>query len=257
MTTPFNPSKAHLGGVSVVLIGLIFLGALVFAVPNKTRQGFEPHIINKTQALEIISAKEGLQGQISTLELKLKNVSPRNIASYSLLIGNARNTRDYVFSENLLSPGETAIEIIPLDGLRLATTTSPTPEAEIIVAAVKFEGHGGDGNPKYVTMLEDSYSGFKDQARHILPLLRKGLDTSETNIEQALVDLEVQSSFLSTEGANSPVSADYKSGLRLAKQHLLLRVRKLKDKKNMVNDINQRAELMKLVAVYERLLARF
>lgn len=236
----------------------LLVGAVAWATYNKSLQESQPPIINKTNTLQVVSAQENLDGQLRVLEITLKNISNRNISAYTLLLGNAESTRDYAFSEELLSPEETSIERIALTkNVGSPNTNINIGPENIIIAAVWFERGNGDGDPKYVTMLRDKHLGYKEGARRILPLLRQALERSKQNSDEALNELESQSSLLPNEDNSLAYSVDYRSGLHLAKEHLGLKIRELKAKRSVVNFMEQQTRLKKLTESYEQLVTKF
>lgn len=156
--------------IAIVLACIgIALGIGVWASARVFVQEFEPTVVNKTKALEIVSLTKVLLGETYVLKVKLKNVSTKNIMSYTYWAGPAGNTRGYAFSEKLFGPGETSEENIPVENLQTSPATSSERGADLIFGAVWFEGGTGDGDPKFIRQLKDESEGIKEQAGHILP----------------------------------------------------------------------------------------
>jgi hypothetical protein len=243
--------------VGIVLGIGIWTSARILVPRISSTQELEATIVNKTKALEIVSTTKVLMGQAYVLRVKLKNVSAKNIVSYTYLAGQAGNTRGYAFSEKLFEPGETSEEYIPYEKLQTAATTSSEREADLVFAAVWFEGGTGDGDPKFLRQLGDESQGIKEQARRILPLLRKALQDSEIQEDHALTDLESQISLLSTEDEATSQSLDYKLGRSMANRQLASKVKELRENKNKTFGINRKAEVTGNLASWERLLTRF
>src|SRR6266550_840437 len=84
-------------------------------------QGFEPTIVNKTKALQIVSTTKIQRDQDYVLKVTLKNVSGKNIVSYTYLAGETGITNSFVLSEKLFSPGETSDEYLPFENLAATT----------------------------------------------------------------------------------------------------------------------------------------
>ena len=178
-------------------------------------------------------------------------IPKKNIIAFTLLLklDGVSTTTDYAFSEELLTPGKTVVNYIPLDGLELAAANNISRDADVTISAVYFEDHTGDGEPKYVAKIKEKYLGIKDQVQRILPLLYKGLESSSQNLD-TVSEIETQAALLTTEDDRPTISADYKGGLRLAKNDLNSKIKKLKSHKEKTN-------LTDLITFYERVLARF
>lgn len=240
----------------------VLLGIGIWASAHKLSQvssiqEFEPTIVNKTKALEIVNTTKISMGQEYVLRVTLKNVSSKNIASYAYLTGHAVITNGYAFSQRLLGPGETADEHIPYENLQTAATTFSEREADLVFAAVWFEGGTGDGDPKFIAQLRDESEGIKEQAGRILPLLRKALQNPEIQEDQVLNDLESQISHLPTEDGSASQSVDNKLGRSMANRQLAVKVKELRENKNKSPGINRKTEVTGNLASWERLLTRF
>jgi len=240
-----------------VLLGIgVWASARIFTRLTGAQE-LKPSIVNKTSALEIVNTTKVLMGQEYVLRVTLKNVSAKNIVSYTYLVGHAGNTRGYAFSEKLFGPGETAEENIPYENLQTAAATSSQREADLVFGAAWFEGGTGDGDPKFMKQLADESAGIKEQAGRILPLLRKALQGSEIQEDHVLTDLESQISQLPIEDEATGQSLDYKLGRSTANQQLASRVKELRENKNKTFGINRKAEVTGNLASWERLLTRF
>jgi hypothetical protein len=240
-----------------VLLGIgVWASARIFTRLTGAQE-LKPSIVNKTSALEIISTNKVLMGQEYVLRVTLKNVSAKNIVSYTYLAGHAGITNSYAFSEKLFGPGETAEEYIPYENLQTAAATYSQREADLVFGAVWFEGGTGDGDPKFIRQLANESAGIKEQAERILPLLRKALQDSEIQEDHVLTDLESQISQLSTEDEATSQSMDFKQGRSMANRQLALKVKELRENKNKTFGINRKAEVTGNLASWERLLTRF
>ena len=239
----------------------VLLGIGIWASAHKISQissiqEFEPTIVNKTKALEIVSTTKILTGQEYVFRVTLKNVSAKNILSITYLAGHAVNSDGYAFSEKLLEPGGTAEEYIPFENLQTPASFSER-EPDLVFAAVWFEGGTGDGDPKFIAQLRDESEGIKEQAGRILPLLRKALQNPQIQEDQVLTDLESQISHLPTEDGSASQSIDYKLGRSMANRQLAFKVKKLRENRNKSLGINRKTEVTGSLASWERLLTRF
>ena len=239
----------------------VLLGIGIWASAHKISQissiqEFEPTIVNKTKALEIVNTTKVMTGQEYVFRVTLKNISAKNIVSITYLTGHAVNTNGYAFSEKLLEPGGTAEEYIPFENFQPAASSSER-EADVVFAAVWFEEGTGDGDPKFISQLRDESEGIKEQAGRILPLLRKALQNPEIQEDQVLTDLESQISHLPTEDGSASQSVDYKLGRSMANRQLASKVKELKENKTRLSGINRKTEITGNLASWERLLTRF
>ncbi|MBA2705068.1 MAG: hypothetical protein H0U60_14605 [Blastocatellia bacterium] len=219
-------------------------------------QGFEPTIVNKTKALQIVSTTKIQRDQDYVLRVTLKNVSGKNIVSYTYLAGEAGITNSFGLSEKLFSPGETSDEYLPFENLAARAAFSGR-EADLVFEGVWFEGGTGDGEPKFVKQLGDEYAGLKEQARRIVPLLRKALQGSYDTEDGTLTELELQISQLPVEESASSQSLDYKLGRSTANRQFASRVKELRENKNNTFGTNRKAEIAGKLAAWEQTLMRF
>lgn len=248
---------AILCGCMGIILGIgIWTSARILVPYISSTQELDATIANKTKALEIVGKTKVLMGQGYVLRITLKNVSAKNIVSYTYLAGHAWNTRGYAFSERLFGPGETSEEYIPYENLQTPAATPSEREADLVFAAVWFEGGTGDGDPKLIRQLSDESVGMKEQARRILPLLRKALLVSEVQEDHVLTDLESEISLLSTEDEAISQSIEYKQGRSMANRQLALKVKELRENKNKTPGINRKAEVTGNLTSWERLLTR-
>ncbi|HKB67141.1 MAG TPA: hypothetical protein VKC61_14890 [Pyrinomonadaceae bacterium] len=260
MLRVINP-RTHRVAIVCACLGVL-LGLGIWASAHKVShlssiQEFEPTIVNKTKALEIVNTTKVLIGEVYVLRVTLKNVSSKNITSYTYLTGHAVITNGYAFSQRLLGPGETADEHIPYENLQTAATTFSEREADLVFTAVWFEGGTGDGDPKFIRQLSDESEGIKEQAGLILPLLRKALRDPEIQEDEVLTALESQISHLPTEDGSASQSIDYKLGRSMANRQLAFKVKELRENKNKSPGINRKTEVTGSLASWERLLTRF
>lgn len=235
----------------------IALGIGVWAsarvVPTTVSQGFEPIVVNKTNALQIVSTTKIQRDQDYVLKVTLKNVSAKNIVSYTYLAGQAGITNNFALSEKLFAPGETSDEYVSYENL---AATAPEREAHIVLTAVWFAGGTGDGEPKFVKQLADEYAGLKEQAGRIVPLLHKALQDSD-NEDHTLTQLELQISQLPVEEAPVRQSVDYKLGRSTANRQFASRVKELRESKHNSFGMNRKAEIAGTLAAWEQILMRF
>lgn len=222
-------------GTLLLFICLLLVGIRVWALQAPQAHGFEPRIVNKTSSLQIVSSKKITLGQVDVLELILKNGSNKNITAIAFALGTdgVSTTIDYAFSEDLLTPGNTVVQNIPLSGLEAAAAKYSSPEADVTVSAVYFEDHTGDGDSKYLNKIREKYFGIKDQMRRILALLRKALESSSQQRTDPLAEIEAQASLLINEDDRTTLSSDFRKGLRQARQDLDFKIQRLKNKKDI------------------------
>ena len=243
--------------ITVVFACLIMaLGIGLWASARSSDQTSKTTIVNKTKALEIVNTADVLMGQTHVLRVTLRNVSAKNIVSYTYLIGRASNTRGYALSETLFGPGQTSDEYISYENLQTASATPSDREADIVLAAVWFEEGTGDGDPKSIQQLKDESEGIRDQAAHILPLLRKAREGSAVQEDYLLNDLESKISLLPTDDKPKK-STDYIQGRSMANRQIALKVKHLRENKGKTSGINRKAEVTGNLVSWERLLSRF
>jgi len=223
---------------------------------RRPTQEFQPTIVNKTTSLEVVSATKTLIGQQYVLMVTLRNNSTKNILSYTYLAGHGSTTRDYTFGKEPLSPGKTDVAYVSYEDLQNSPISHKHPGHLVIVAAW-FEGRSGDGDDHFVRKLSDQFEGLKQQAKLIVPLLRKAADLNEHNQDQALDYLISQAALLSTGDDNSDASIDYKEGRRRAQSYFVAGISEMKKHRELNTPVSQKALLAKHLELFERLESKF
>ena len=248
-------------GTACACIGIalgiaVWASARVLVTDITTPQGFEPSIVNKTKALQIISTRKIERDQNYVLRVTLKNVSAKNIVSYTYLAGQAGITNSFALSENLFAAGETSEEDVPYESL--AVTALSGHEGDLVFEGVLFEGGTGDGEPKFVKQMSDEYAGLREQAGRIVPLLRRAQqDLGDTDNDRTLSDLELEISQLPVEEKTFSQSLDNKLGRSTANRQFASRVKKLRENTNNTFGPNRKTEITGNLAAWEHILTRF
>ena len=186
-------------------------------------------ITNKTSAIQVISMIPGESGP----ELRLKNVSKKNINGYSIGSERSYRTTDLSVSEDVISPGEEFT--VQLPPTRDPRASQVAPQAQLVtIRYVIFDDGSSDGDDMDAQELRDIRSGRREQLHRIGLLL--GAMAASPNLAQ----LESQLQALPTEALRTDSSFNVARGRLAAKQDAILEISKL-DKSN------PRAELLKLI----------
>lgn len=219
-----------------LFFGLSLLGLGVAAVYHKPHQQL-PEIINNTSAIQVISVTPGQDGH----ELRLKNVSKKNITGYSVGVESAYRTSDLTVGEHTISPGEEITVQLPQirnpSGAQNVTRSLPT------IRFVIFDDDSSEGDDIAAQELRDIRSGRREQLNRIIVLLNaaaRSLDVTQ---------LESQLQALPTESLKTDRSFNVARGRLAAKQDVQLELSKL-DKNNL------QGELLKLSERNSRLVRR-
>lgn len=199
-------------------------------------QEFEPNIVNKTTSLQVVSATKTLIDREYVLLVTLRNTSTKNIVAYTYLAGQASNTNDYTFGKKLLGPGESEVEYVPYENLKRSPISYQSP-GHLIIAAVWFEGGSGEGDNNFVSKLSEQFEGARDQAKLIIPLLRKAADSNQDDGE-ALNGLESEAARLPKGDDALDRSIDYKEGRKRTQSSLMARISELKSQRNPSGSVN-------------------
>lgn len=248
--------------VKVIIVAFcgVFCGAGLWAsrsirVSSANTQEINPHVINRTSAIQVISIRK--KEQMPLVEVALQNNSTKNITAYILSVGSLNIMSDCALSSaGVFAPGQTHIEIIPLGNFEAASAKDPARAGELMISAVSFEGLDGDGDIRYLQMIKDRHVGAKEQLKLILPILRNTLNSSDTDSEKMLLELESQALRLPTDRESIKLSLDYRDGRDSMKQNLIRSMQHLKEKQQQNPNFNHREALKELVGFYERILAR-
>lgn len=223
----------------VVLSGLSASDARKEGLANQTNT---PRVVNHTNSLRVSSATI-IEGPFQQFKLSVVNQSPRGINGYVLTIGNLSITTDFASIGEVMEPGATRDEFIPLTNFDVAVSHGPRLEREVTIAAVSFAGLTGEGDSRELKMLLDRHQGIKDQVEALLPRLRgmKARSSSPSNEELEEVALKLSSEV--DHANNSPIRAE---GRRWIFEQFRKQFRESKEG----------AKIDDLIAFYEQLLSR-
>ena len=214
-------------------LGLLALG--VAAVYHNPQQQL-PEIINNTAAIKVISVTPGQDGH----ELRLKNVSAKNITGYSVGVENAYRTSDLTVGEHI-SPGEEITAQVPQ--IRNPNGAQNATRVPLTIRFVIFDDDSSEGDDIGAQELRDIRSGRLEQLNRIVVLL----DAATRSLDIAQLDSQLQA--LPTESLKTDRSFNVARGRLAAKQDVQLELSKL-DKKNL------QSELLKLSERNSRLVSR-
>ena len=213
-------------------LGLLALG--VAAVYHNPQQQL-PEIINNTAAIKVISVTPGQDGH----ELRLKNVSAKNITGYSVGVENAYRTSDLTVGEHI-SPGEEITTQVPQIRNPSGVQTAKGP---LTIRFVIFDDDSSEGDDIGAQELRDIRSGRLEQLNRIVVLL----NAATRSLDIAQLDSQLQA--LPTESLKTDRSFNVARGRLAAKQDVQLELSKL-DKNNL------QGELLKLSERNSRLVSR-
>lgn len=215
-------------------LGLLALG--VAAVYHNPQQQL-PEIINNTAAIKVVSVTPGQNGH----ELRLKNVSTKNITGYSVGVENAYRTSDLSVGEHMISPGEEITTQVPQ--IRSPSGAQNATRGPLTIRFVIFDDDSSEGDDIGAQELRDIRTGRREQLNRIVVLLNAATRSLD------LTQLESQLRALPTESLKTDRSFNVARGRLAAKQDVQLELSKL-DKNNL------HGELLKLSERNSRLVSR-
>lgn len=253
MARPISRFKSRFIVTLFIFSCVLFIGTGLWASAHIFKpsvilpQEINLHVVNRTEALRI-DGIEKIEGQYPDVKITLTNSSSKNIAAYSLSIADLTMTTDYAALGSFLAPGQTKVEIIPFNNFEARAT------GELVVSLVYFTDKTGEGDPRRIADIREKYKGIREQLLRILPALKGQLNSPMADSDTALEALDAQASQLPTEIDNVKLSHDYRSGLDYIKQSFGINLKTLKNKKKSMPGFDQKAELRKLIALYERVL---
>jgi hypothetical protein len=217
------------------LFGLGLLGLGVAAVYHNPQQQL-PEIINHTAAIQVISVTPGQSGH----ELRLKNVSTKNITGYSVGVENAYRTSDLTVGEHMIAPGEVITAQVP----QIRNPSGVQNAAKgLTIRFVIFDDDSSEGDDIGAQELRDIRSGRREQLNRIVVLLNaaaRSLDVTQ---------LESQLRALPTESLKTDRSFNVARGRLAAKQDVQQEISKL-------DSNNLHGELLKLSERNSRVVRR-
>lgn len=237
MLTLVSASRTrYLAALFVVIALGVLTGVTVSRARREKAQSNTPTVVSRTSAVQITAATPMTLANTSVLSVKLRNVSGKDIKMLTISVGKTWVTRNYLFGDESFAAGSTLDEFISL---------GENARGEIIIAAVLFSDGTGDGEQRHLRLLVEKRNGIRDQAKRILPKLRRLSSGS-----QALADLESETLNLPT---RLDGSSDYQEGLESTRTILLQRIREIKERRlsNKIDDAKAKEE--KLLRVFEPL----
>jgi hypothetical protein len=227
----------------------------MWATPPGKAQEIKPRVINKTNGLRVVSI-EKTNGQFPVLKVTLSNNSTKIISAYILSVGDLHIMTYSGLNKESFAPGDTKIEKIPFGNFETAAAENPTRAGELIVSAVYFDDHTGEGETRQLKMIKDNYLGIKEQLKLLLPLLHSALSSAKSDMENALSTLESEASRLPTERENVKLSADYRDGRAWVQESLSMEIQNLKSMRRENPNFDYSLDFKNIVESYERLFAK-
>ena len=213
------------------ILKALLLGLALLALSYHRSELQAPAIVNKTQAVEVVSLTPSgpLGPNYQSYELVLRNVSAKNIDGYSIAFGrNASVTGDLTSASRLIAPGDQFQEVL-------------SEANNIVIRYVIFEDGLIQGDAGAASELLDRREGMRLELERIAPLLNAA--GVSTDIDQ----LKAQLRALPAEAAAPGRSAYVTLGMRNAREDTLLDIEKL-DKSDL------RAGLARLVEQHSKRL---
>lgn len=134
------------------------------------KQATKPNTINQTSALTVVETSV-TDGEYPGVTIILLNQSSRNINAYVLGIGRLSVTTDFASVGDLMKPGATQIETIPL--ANFSKSEGSKELHHLTISAVTFQGGAGEGDAERLDALRDRHRGIREQVEQVLPVLRQ------------------------------------------------------------------------------------
>ena len=209
----------------LMLFGLALLGLGMMSTHRQEPQA-PPEVTNKTTAVQVVSLTPTEHGY----ELRLRNVSSKNINGYSVAYENgAIHTADLTAGDHVIAPGAE---------FRLRLN-----QKQCIIRDVNFDDDSSDGDADAAAELLDRRAGMREQLERIATLLNAA--TASADVQQ----LEPQLRVLPEEMAATDRSFYVALGRQNAKEDALLALKRL-------NKNDMRAGLAKLAELNSKRMMR-
>lgn len=234
--------SSHILTISLAAICLgISIGLIFWSASAEYIQETDPIITNQTNSLRVLSAKRKEVNGNSFITIKLQNVSSKNIKAYTIV----RDKNSWMTEDSLNIP------LFTINELKEVTLPFDVKKQNLVIAAVYFEDGIGEGDPRFVEMIKSKHAGMRDQARRILPQIRKLLALN-TDSEKTLSEFETEVLQLPINGNENSSSPDYESGLNFVKEKLTKTIQSLKTKNINFNRNDFNKEVSIILATYEK-----
>lgn len=177
---------------TIAVLGSAFFSEGHLQVSRDRRQGSSTGSVktdNKTRAFSIVNAKR--RGDI--VEVEIRNDYDKPITGFQVSVGDATIQTELLVGDEIrvLAPGEVTLK-----------TYGAPPELEergIVVLAVLFNDHTGDGDSWYLNRLLEYRKGMKMQRQQTIQALQRVLSLSDVDLPQGFDKLVSQSFSLSEE----------------------------------------------------------
>jgi hypothetical protein len=217
------------------------------------RENLMERVINKIQALQVISVEEvgDRSGERLFLRIAVLNTSDKGVVEYTFLKedGSALTTSGATTGWQL-SPGETD-----------TVSVSLKRTGNLTLSAAVLEDGMGQGDPQEVSMLKRYRAGVEKQYKRALSILRQALYLSSPTKASALLEtLEVQLEALPVEPVGENIPSGMSSGIHSAKQFIKGQIQPSKEKLKKSGDVGLgtvKADINRALEFVEKALAKF
>ena len=162
-----------------IFLMLIVSAAFVFGINRRPHNRPASQVLNKTSALEVVSA---ISGQDNALTVTVKNVSSKTITGLVIKSENVQVETDLIsgFGDYIIPPGKTYWR-----------TFQPHAKAGVVasdvsIIAAVFDDRSIDGDTEMGQRLLDRRKGKREQLQLILPAIKTAIDSNAVNKKIAL-----------------------------------------------------------------------
>jgi len=200
-----------------------------------------PRVLNETTALRITAVESQTIGTSVGTVISLQNVSNKTVKAYSIAHGKKWTTRNLFLADEAIAPNQ----------INQYIATPGDESVDYTVVAVQFEDGTCEGKPVFTYRLNEIYGGMQEQARAILPCLKK-LDTVKGLRQESLIaDCENLAAQLAVKGRTS----DYSDGLTNAQAAFLTQIQDVKAKvkaNNLMDAVASKDRALKIAQTLTR-----
>lgn len=218
-------------------------------------QEIVPTIVNKTAGLRVI-AVEISSGKNPDVRLTLSNESGKNILAYVISVADSNIVTFSGLNGESFARGQTKVDLIPLGNLQSLDLQYLDRAPEVVVSAIYFENHTGEGDPQQLDSIKQRYAGIKVQLELALPVLQGALGRARSNSADAFSTLEADASHMPTEVENPKLSPDYRGGRAWVKENLKSEIQNLREARRANSNYDYSVDLRRLIDIYQQLLRK-
>lgn len=237
----------HKFSIVALLLGVLVIISTAVSSSTILRPQRSLKVKNTTQALQLVGTSR-VEGRI---KLTLRNVSPKNINGFQILVGKSRVQVEFLDADE---PGRQTLASGGIYEDWFLNESNPNVP-DVVIFAVMFEDGSSDGEADMIREMEQTRQGKRIQVERFKSLLQNALAASGGDTVEVLEKIE-HDILATPEDMDERLPGNVKLGLYNEKSRLLNELRHLKRNLPTGDILNTKTELIKLKERIDRRLSK-